>query len=126
MQTVYNIAVGGLVVFANYVAFQPILFHQKRTVRQFHNHKSVACIGDAKMFHEHGTQTGCAMRPQYAATLVNLETDRDEQVWFCQEHFLEVEELDRKRSKTHRWQDLPLPRSSKDELLYPPVQMMSL
>jgi hypothetical protein len=127
MQAVCVAAVGGLVAVANYATFKPIyheLFDQRKK-REFFDVMCVSCVGDALKFHEHGKRTGCPGKPRYVATLVNLASQRDEQVWLCHDHFLEVEKVDQERLKTHRWQDLPFPRWTPNELTYPPHDLDS-
>lgn len=120
MQAINSLAVGALVVTANYLTLKPIYLgvFDKPTKREFQDLNTDACIGDPLKFHEHGEQSGCPVHVRYAPILVNLATQRDEQVWLCTNHFLQIQKLDSERLQTHRWQDLPFPRWAPDKQLY--------
>lgn len=88
------------------------------TERQFVDRNCQSCIGNPEVFHKTGIISGCPKRVQACATIVNNATNCNEQVWLCSDHCFELRTLDVSMIPNTRWQDLPLPRSKRNEFLY--------
>jgi hypothetical protein len=86
--------------------------------RPFHDTRCTSCIGDPEEFYRHGRMTGCPDKPKYYATVVNLATQRNEQVWLCFDHGMDLKSLDNRLFTNEPWQNLPFPRASEDDKLF--------
>jgi hypothetical protein len=86
--------------------------------RPFMDRLCTSCIGDPEQLYRHGIIPGCSNKVERGATIVNLVTQRNEQVWLCREHEDELFFLDNRLQKSIRWQDLPMPRASPEEKLF--------
>jgi len=94
-------------------------FTNQPTLRPFWDIRGFDCIGNPRVFYEHGKVSGCPMKVSCATTVVNLALQRDERVWLCQEHFDEITGLDALLARSQRWQNLPFPRLEPTKLAYP-------
>lgn len=121
---IIQFATAALIIVANYSTIKPLYdsFFDRPKRRNFVDRMSRSCIGDGLKFHEQGEISGCPKHVKYVATLVNLKSQQDEQVWMCDDHFNQIAKIDKQRLGIHPWQNLPFPRHSPTGLLYPSHQ----